>query len=78
MSHSDDKLIRMANQIAAFFKTQPGDKAVAGTATHLRDFWDPSMLAQMAILLQGETPDLDPIARQAAEQITGASRTLPA
>ena len=75
MSHTDDKLIRMANQIASFFKTQPGDKAIAKTANHLREFWDPSMLARMAVLLQNDVPGLDTIARSAAEQVTGTTRT---
>jgi formate dehydrogenase subunit delta len=38
------KLVYMANQIAAFFASQGRDeKAVAGTADHIKAFWDPSM-----------------------------------
>ncbi|MEO9777970.1 MAG: formate dehydrogenase subunit delta [Sedimentitalea sp.] len=44
---SPDKLIRMANQIATFFKTQPGDDAPAKVAAHITDFWEPRMRAQL-------------------------------
>lgn len=37
---SPDKMIRMANQIATFFRSQPGD-APEKIADHLRDFWNP-------------------------------------
>ena len=36
-------LVRMANQIAAYFKSYPGDEAVAEIAKHLKSFWDPRM-----------------------------------
>ena len=42
-SSSNDTLVRMANQIADFFKIQSADLAVAGTADHIRKFWDPRM-----------------------------------
>lgn len=37
-----DKLVRMANQIATFFDSQPGD-AAAEIADHLAKFWEPRM-----------------------------------
>jgi formate dehydrogenase subunit delta len=39
-----DKLVKMANQIATFFETEP-DRAVAleGIAGHIKRFWDPRM-----------------------------------
>jgi len=56
---SDDKLTRMANQIAAFFATQPG-QAAAGVAAHINDNWPPAMraalLAQVAAGGQGLAP----------------------
>jgi len=36
-------IVRMANQIAAFFGPLPRDEALAGIAGHIRDFWDPRM-----------------------------------
>jgi formate dehydrogenase subunit delta len=44
---SPDKMVRMANQIATFFKTQPGDDAPAKVAAHITDFWEPRMRAQL-------------------------------
>tara|TARA_R110002072_G_scaffold46591_10_gene129219 strand:- start:248617 stop:248853 length:237 start_codon:yes stop_codon:yes gene_type:complete len=38
------KLVSMANQIAAFFATEPDRvAAVAGTANHIQKFWEPRM-----------------------------------
>ena len=43
-----EKLVRMANQIAANFEYGPDkDKAAASVADHLRRFWTPSMRAQL-------------------------------
>lgn len=44
---SPDKMIRMANQIATFFKTQPGEDASARVAAHISDFWEPRMKDQL-------------------------------
>ena len=41
-----DKLVRMANQIATFFESQPGAAADA-VAAHINDFWEPRMRAQL-------------------------------
>ena len=41
---SPDKLVKMANQIAAFFDAEPDHAvAVAGVADHLKRFWEPRM-----------------------------------
>ncbi|MEJ2030461.1 MAG: formate dehydrogenase subunit delta, partial [Maritimibacter sp.] len=37
---SPERMVHMANQIAAFFISQPGDR-VAALALHLSDFWEP-------------------------------------
>jgi len=71
MSNTNEKLIRMANQIASFFATQPGDTGAASTAQHIRDFWDPSMIAQLGELLISGTTGLDPMAQTAAQDVTG-------
>jgi formate dehydrogenase subunit delta len=48
MSHSQtpDKLIRMANQIATFFMSQPEKIRAEGVATHINKFWEPRMRRQ--------------------------------
>jgi len=39
-----DRLIRMANQIAAYFSAYPHEEAVSGVTDHLKQFWEPRML----------------------------------
>lgn len=39
--------VRMANDIASQFGYLEHDKAVAGIAAHLRQFWEPRMRAQL-------------------------------
>ena len=68
MSHSNtDTLVRMANDISNFFRIQPEGEAVAGTADHIRRFWDPRMRAKMAEHLAHGGAGLNAIARAAAE-----------
>ncbi len=38
-----DKLVRMANQIATFFLSQPESVRAEGVATHINKFWEPRM-----------------------------------
>lgn len=42
-----EKLAYMANQIATFFNSQPGDDGPERIAAHLRDFWGPEMRAHL-------------------------------
>lgn len=46
-----DSLIKMANQIGAFFDAEAGndhpEEAAKLTATHLRRYWEPRMRTQM-------------------------------
>ena len=44
---SPEKMVRMANQIATFFKSQPRDDAPEKVAAHIADFWEPRMRAQL-------------------------------
>ncbi|MBW6418493.1 formate dehydrogenase subunit delta [Celeribacter sp. PS-C1] len=48
---TDAKMVLMANQIASFFATQPGEDQAAGVAAHLKDFWEPRMLNQLKTYL---------------------------
>lgn len=50
---SPDKLVRMANQIATFFQSQPGEAQAAKVAAHLRDYWAPPMRAELARHVRG-------------------------
>lgn len=62
---SPDHLVRMANQIGAFFRTQGRDKTVPGTAEHIRKFWDPRMRAAILAHLDAGGAGLDPDVRDA-------------
>ncbi len=60
--NQDDKLIRMANQIAAFFRSYPDDQARTGIADHIASFWTPKMRARLdARIAAGEAADLNPL-----------------
>ena len=68
-----DKLVRMANQIASFFDTQPGADAGRETADHIRAFWDPSMRAELDRLVRADAAALGPTARAAAAHLSGGA-----
>jgi formate dehydrogenase subunit delta len=61
------RLAYMANQIARNFAAQGEVVAAAATAEHLRNFWDPRMIAG---LLAAEI-ELEPIAEAARERLRG-------
>ena len=48
---SDEKLVRMANQIATFFRSYPEEEAVAGIQKHIKAFWTPKMIAHLEAAL---------------------------
>jgi formate dehydrogenase subunit delta len=63
---SPEKMVHMANQIAAFFKSQPGTDAAKEVAGHLADFWEPRMRAQYLAYVAEGGKGLDPVAIAAA------------
>ena len=67
---SPEKLVMMANQIATFFKSQPGTDQAERVANHLQDFWDPRMRRQFRDHVQNGGENVDEIARKAAGLIT--------
>jgi formate dehydrogenase subunit delta len=67
-----EKLSYMANQIARFFASKPEEQAVAGTAQHIRQFWDPRMRRQIFAHLEAGGNGLDPIARAAVARLKAA------
>jgi formate dehydrogenase subunit delta len=66
---SPDRLIHMANQIGAFFKSQGKARAVPGIADHIRKFWDPRMRAAILAHLDGGGAGLNPEVRDAVETL---------
>lgn len=66
---SPDKLVYMANQIGKFFASQSGDAAIAGTAEHIKKFWDPRMRKAIFAHLDAGGQGLDPVPRSALEAL---------
>jgi formate dehydrogenase subunit delta len=66
---SPDKLVYMANQIGKFFASQGADAAVAGTADHIRKFWDPRMRTAIFAYVEQGGAGLDPAVRSAIDQL---------
>jgi formate dehydrogenase subunit delta len=68
-AHAADKLVRMANQIAAFFGTQPGAAQAADVAAHLKAFWEPRMLQALYAHVDAGGEGLDPLVLQAVGRL---------
>ena len=62
-----ERLRHMADQIARNFAIQGEEAAIAATAQHIRDFWDPRMKAQ---ILADDRSALSPVAAAAVSQLT--------
>ncbi len=69
---SPEKLVYMANQIGKFFASQGQEQAAAGTADHIRKFWDPHMRATIVAHFEAGGAGLDPVVRLAVERLTHA------
>ena len=59
-------LVRMANQITAFFSPYPKAEALDGIAKHIHAFWDPRMRNQLKTLVASGGPGLEPMFLEAA------------
>lgn len=66
---SADKLVYMANQIGRFFVSQGPEKAVEGTAEHIRKFWDPGMREAIFRHLENGGAGLEPHVREALQRL---------
>lgn len=68
---SEEKLIRMANQIAAFFAVQRGDNAAA-VAAHISENWAAPMRAALLAHVAAGGTGLDPLVTAAAPMVRPA------
>ncbi|MBD9374869.1 formate dehydrogenase subunit delta [Rhizobium sp. ARZ01] len=67
---NDTKLVRMANQIATFFHSQPGEDGSKNVATHINKFWEPRMRRQFFELVENRGGEgLDPMVLDAVPLI---------
>ena len=73
-----ERLVAMANDIAAFFDADP-DKAVAaeGVRFHLTRFWDPRMRREILAHVGAGGAGLSPTARAAVEMLADTKQRNP-
>ncbi|MER8499890.1 MULTISPECIES: formate dehydrogenase subunit delta [unclassified Mesorhizobium] len=76
MSHDEghlmstsEKLVRMANQIAAFFHSKPREQGIAGIAEHINKFWEPRMRRQLFEMLDSGREGFNELVVAAAPRI---------
>jgi formate dehydrogenase subunit delta len=67
------KLVRMANQIADYFKVMPEAEALKGASDHLRAFWTPKMLAEIVAHFDNGGEGLNPLASRVIDDLHRAS-----
>jgi formate dehydrogenase subunit delta len=74
-SSPDEKLVRMANQIAQNMMSHPHDQAVAGVAEHLQAFWTPKMRRQIIDHAAGGGAGLEALTREAVERLAEKAKS---
>jgi formate dehydrogenase subunit delta len=63
-------LVKMANEIGAFFASEPdADQAAGAVASHLRRFWEPRMRDQIVAHQAKGGAGLSDVARKAVAQL---------
>lgn len=67
-----DKLLRMANQIATFMASRPEAEQVSGFADHLNDYWAPAMRAGLLQMIAQGNAGLHPLVLRAASSVRPA------
>ena len=59
-------MVRMANQIADFFKSYSEQEAIDGIADHITKFWDPRMRTMFFIHMDAGGIDMSDLVKKAA------------
>ena len=72
MHDNTGHLVKMANGISNFFRLRPEEQAVAGTANHIKRFWEPRMRAKIAEHAQAGGHGLSAAALAAAKLLAPA------
>lgn len=68
MQH-ESKLVRMANQIATFFLSQPEAEREKGVANHINKFWEPRMRREFFAIVDAGGEGMLPLVRDAAKLV---------
>jgi formate dehydrogenase subunit delta len=62
-------MVRMANQIAGFFKSYGTEDGTKEVAAHINNFWEPRMRAKFFEHIETGAKDLDPMVMEAAKLV---------
>jgi formate dehydrogenase subunit delta len=71
-----EKHVRMANQIAAFFRSYPAEEAAAGIRDHIVSFWTPNMRRIVLDHREAGGEGLDPLVVTALESVPRAKSPI--
>ena len=71
MNHAT--LVRMANQIATFYKPYSEAEAIVQTEGHIKRFWDPRMKKDLQLVVEAGGEGLSPTAMAAAQRVVGTA-----
>ena len=71
-----ERLVYMANQIASFFATQPGDAAALQTADHINAYWVANMRREIVAHLDAGGAGLNPVAVEAVKILKRPSKVV--
>jgi formate dehydrogenase subunit delta len=69
MTEKIQKLVRMANQIADFFRPYSDEEATAGIDEHIRSFWTTSMRKELIAFAEAGGQGLQPRVVAAIERL---------
>ncbi|WP_300616169.1 formate dehydrogenase subunit delta [Dokdonella sp.] len=76
---STEHLVKMANDIAGYFESEPDRAAAAdGMAQHLRRFWEPRMRRRIAAHLDAGGDGLSELAKAGVRGLVAMERAAPA
>jgi len=73
----DNHIVRMANQIATFFASQPEKEQVEGVARHINAYWEPRMRRQLFDIVRAGGGGLHALVLSAAASIDDPDRERP-
>lgn len=62
-------IVRMANQIATFFKSYSHAEAIPEIAGHINNFWEPRMRSQFFTLLEKSDSGFEPLVIEASKLV---------
>ena len=62
-------LVRMANDIGKFFRSQGEERALVGISNHIKLFWEPRMKKQIFAHLDEGGAGLDPLTLKALQKL---------